>query len=103
MDSHLDLLVLTLDKDHYLTTDSWIGHALPGPGEIVGTQDWGPLTERQVRLPSGLVVEFGFVEPSWASIDPVDPTTARLVLDGCMPWADPQSLIERLIEAVQPF
>jgi hypothetical protein len=101
MDSHLDLLVLTPNKDHYITTESWISHALPSPGEIVRTRVWGALAERQVRLPSGLVVEFGFVAPSWASIDPVDPATAHLVLDGCLPLVDPGSVIERLIQAVQ--
>lgn len=100
MDSHLDLLVLTRNKDHYLTTESWVGQALPSPGEIVGTRVWGSLAERQVRLPSGLIVEFGFVGPSWASTDPVDPFTARVVDNGCVPFIDPESVIERLVEVV---
>lgn len=100
MDSHLDLLVLTRNKDYYLTTESWVGHALPSPGEIVGTRAWGQLAERQVRLPSGLIVEFGFVAPTWASTDPLDPFTARVVHNGCVPLIDPESVIERLVEVV---
>ena len=100
MDSHLDLLVLTLDKNHYVTSDSWICHALPSPGVIVEAQTWGALTELQVRLPSGLSINFGFVPPSWFSINPINPTVARLVANGCVPLADPESLIERFIESV---
>ncbi len=100
MDSHLDLLVLTLDKDHYILSESWIAHALPSAGEVVRTQVSASTTERQVRLPSGLIVEFGFTAPSWASTDPVDPVTARVVLDGCVPLVDPEGLFERLRETV---
>lgn len=100
MDSHLDLLVLTLDKKRYVTSDSWISHALPSPGVTVGAQTLGPLSELQVRLPSGLIVDFGFVPLSWALINPVNPAAARLVRDGCLPLADPEGVIERLIEAV---
>jgi predicted nucleotidyltransferase len=100
MDSHIDLLVLTTDKEHYVTTHSWIGHALSTPGEILRTTAWGPVAERQVRLPSGLIVEFAFAEPSWASTDPVAPGAARLVHEGCIPLADPKNIFERLIEVV---
>ena len=100
MDSHLDLLVLTPDTKRYVTSNSWIRHALPSSGVIVGAQTLGSLNELQVRLPSGLIVDFGFVPPSWFSIDPVDPAAAQLVRDGCRPVADPESMIERFIESV---
>ena len=52
------------------------------------TKEWGRLTERRVRLSSGLEVDFGFVDPSWTATDPVDPGTASVVLDGCQPMLD---------------
>lgn len=100
MNSHLDLLVLTLDMKRYITSNSWICHALPSSGVIVGSQTLGSLTELQVRLPSGLIIDFGFVPPSWFSINPIDPAAAQLVRDGCLPVADPESMIERFIESV---
>ena len=49
---------------------------------------------------AGLEIEFGFVRPGWASVDPVDPGTARVVADGCSPVHDPLAAFTRLIAAV---
>ncbi len=38
--------------------------------------------ERRVRLPDGLLVEFGIATPEWAAL-PVDPGTAKVITDGC--------------------
>lgn len=100
MDSDIDVVVLTPDRDRYLTSDDWVGLAIPEHGAVVRTVEWGPLTERRVRLPSGLEVEFGFVPPSWAATDPVDPGTARVALDACIPIEDQDGLFQRLLEAV---
>jgi hypothetical protein len=57
----------------------------------------GALTERRLRLPSGLEIEFGFVEPSWANVDPVDPGTAAVVLHGgLLPVYDPHGSLKLL-------
>lgn len=100
MDSDIDLVVLTNEKGRYLEDDDWVAMALGEPAEIVRRQDWGPLTERRVRLSSGLEVEFGFVPPSWATTDPVDPGTAGVVRDGCRPIEDSGAVFERLIAAL---
>jgi hypothetical protein len=97
MDSHLDLLVLTSDRKRYVQSEMWIPHALRSAGEVVRTEASGSMTERQVRLPSGLVVEFGFTSPSWASVDPVDPVSARVARDGCIPLVDTYRLFERFL------
>jgi uncharacterized protein len=99
MDSDIDVVVLTGDKVQYVTTEDWIGQAVPHGGDIVRTLEWGPLTERRVRLGSGLEIEFGFAGPSWATTDPVDPGTARVILGGCTPIVDQCGLFERLFEA----
>lgn len=96
MDSDVDLVVLTTDKDRYITDGRWVPDAVGELAELVRTQDWGPLTERRVVLRSGLEVEFGFVPPSWAGVDPADPGTARVVRDGCSPLVDPDGALARL-------
>jgi uncharacterized protein len=101
MDSDIDLVLLTSSKDRYVVGDGWVAEAVSQPAPIIRTEEWGPLTERRVRLPSGLEVEFGFATPSWASTDPVDPGTAQVVGDGCLPMVDPEGLLARLIEAVR--
>lgn len=100
MDSDIDVVVLTLSKDRFVIGNKWVVEAVSQEAKIVRTQEWGPLTERRVRLPSGMDVEFGFAPPSWASTDPVDPGTAQVVLDGCIPFVDPGGLFASLIEAV---
>lgn len=100
MDSDIDFVLLTLDTDRYVTGHDWVTVALSQSALIVGTRHWGPLTERRVRLPSGLEVEFGFGMPVWATTDPVDPSTARVVRDGCIPLLDRDDLFVRLMEAV---
>lgn len=100
MDSDLDLVILTDDRERYLSDGAWARAVLGEPAELIRTQRWGPLTERRVALPSGLEIEFGFVPPGWASVDPVDPGTARVVADRCSPLLDPQGAFTRLISAV---
>ena len=65
---------------------------------VVRRAEWGDLTERRIRLPSGLEVEFGFVEPTWADTDPADAGTAEVIADGGLSVAyDPDGLLSRLL------
>ena len=100
MSSDIDFVVLTSDKARYVADDSWIRPALGQKAELVRTAEWGPVTERRLRLSSGLEVDIGFVDPSWAATDPVDPGTAGVVLDGCIPTVDPQAILDELVRAV---
>lgn len=102
MDSDVDLVILTDDKDRYLSDSSWVQAAAGGPAEIIRTQEWGPLTERRVALPSGLEIEFGFAPRTWALTHPIDDGTARVIRDGCSPLLDPHGAFARLISAVVP-
>lgn len=47
------------------------------------------LTERRLRLASGLEVEVCIGHPSWAETDPVDAGTRRIVSDGIRVLWDP--------------
>ena len=69
MCSDVDIVVLTARTARYLADDGWVAGAVGPDAELVRTEEWGPLTERRVRLASGMEVEFGFVEPSWAATD----------------------------------
>ena len=100
MDSDVDLVILTTEKAAYSASEGWALAAVSQPVVIIRTQEWGPLTEHRIRLASGLEIEFGFAPPNWADINPVDPGTARVVLDGCVPLLDRDELFEDLIGAV---
>jgi hypothetical protein len=99
MDSDIDLVILTTEKDAYSLNETWTSLAVSQPAEFIRTQAWGPLTERRIRVSSGLEIEFGFAAPNWASTDPVDPGTAGVVSDGCIPILDRGELFQNLLEA----
>jgi predicted nucleotidyltransferase len=100
MDSDLDLVVLTTDKQRYLSDGSWVADALGDEAEIVRTQDWGQLTERRIATASGFEVELGFVDPSWAVTEPLDAGTRSVVCNGCLVLHDPVGAFERLTAAI---
>jgi hypothetical protein len=97
MDSDVDLVILTERVARHVDDSSWIPLAVGSEARLIPSQEWGELTERRVRLASGLEVEFGFVSPSWAATDPVDAGTAAVVGGGCRPILDPEGLFKRLI------
>jgi len=99
MDSDVDLVVLTTDKEAYLKDETWMREF--GGIRIIRTQDWGPLyTERRFVLPSGLEVEFGVAPPSWANTDPPDSNISGDVGSGGLRTIyDPESILARFIEA----
>ena len=100
MDSDIDLVILTTEKAAYTVSEDWASVAVSQPAELIRTHEWGPLTERRIRVASGLEVEFGFAPSSWAETDPVDPGTAGVVSDGCTPIFDRGELLQKLVEAV---
>lgn len=89
-DSDVDFIVLTPHKATYTADDGWIAVAVGQVVPVVRRAEWGVLTERRLLLPSGLEIDIGFVDPSWADIDPIDPGTAQVVSDGgLLPVHDP--------------
>ena len=92
------LILLVDDVTAYTQHADWI-HAL-GATRIVRTERQGPLTERRLALPSGLELEVGIVEPSWASVVPLDPETRRVVENGFRILHDPHRLLRSLVAAV---
>ena len=97
MDSDLDIALLAENREPFLRDDAWV-HALGGTG-LVRTRRWGPVTERRFALCSGLEVELGVAPAYWASTDPVDEGTRRVVADGAAVVYDPEGLLARLVVA----
>ena len=96
-DSDVDLVVLTSRPGRYLADDHWT--AALGDAEVVHTQGWGVLTERRLLLDGDLEVEVGITEPAWATTDPVDPGTRRVVTDGLRILHDPDGRLAALADA----
>ncbi len=97
-DSDVDLLVLATDVEVLLDDRAWFGRFGLG---LVGARDFGAIQERRIRRASGLEVEIGIGDPSWASTDPLDEGTRRVASDGLRIVADPDGLLARLSRALR--
>ena len=97
--SDIDLVLLTTDQTRYRRND-WAGElSLDQP---VRTKSWGPLTEQRFTTASGLEIEINIGPPDWASTNPVDPGTRRVVTDGARPLHDPAGTLATLLSACRP-
>jgi predicted nucleotidyltransferase len=98
MDSDVDIVLLTEDVGAYSERSAWAEEL--GAVGIVRTQTWGVLIERRLAMPSGLEVEVGIAEPSWASTAPIDQGTATVAGDGLVALHDPDGVLGELARAV---
>ncbi|MGO9322538.1 MAG: nucleotidyltransferase domain-containing protein [Solirubrobacteraceae bacterium] len=96
-ESDLDIVLLTGNPGAYVEDDGWIAEL--GARSVVRTRRWGAITERRIVLASGLELDVGIGEPSWAATTPVDPGTRRVVSDGMRIVHDPDGLLRALIAA----
>lgn len=92
-DSDVDVVLLTTDPSRYLMTDDW---ALALGATVVATRRWGVLTECRLITATGIDVEVGVGDPSWATTTPLDEGTANVARDGLVPVYDPDAVLERL-------
>ena len=99
-ESDVDLVVITREPASYTDGEVWIA-GLPG-ARLVRTQQWGPfLTERRLVLPSGLEIDVGITDRRWASTDPMDDGTARVIADdGLLTLYDPGGVLAALASSV---
>ena len=94
MDSDVDVVLLTDSPSSYVDSDDWLAEV--GAVRLVKTADSGAITERRFALPSGLEVELAVGGPAWASVEPVDDGTRRVICDGMRVLHDPEGLLARL-------
>lgn len=95
-DSDIDLVLLTADIARHTET-AWTGEL--AIGELIRTQSWGAITERRFVTATGLEVEIGIGRPDWASVNPLDPGTRRVVTDGARILHDPTGILATLLRA----
>ena len=100
LDSDVDLVLLTDRPERYLDAGDLV-RAL-GAERFVREQNWGAIEERRLRLASGLEVEVGVGEPSWAATEPVDEGTRRVVMAGARVLYDSDGLVSRLLTLFRP-
>lgn len=86
MASDVDLVILSETPRRHLDNLDFISEIAPR-GRLVRSVQWGPMHERRVRLPGGLLVEFGITAPGWAAV-PLDARTAKVLTDGCKVLTD---------------
>jgi predicted nucleotidyltransferase len=97
-DSDIDLVLLTRDITQYANI-AWADEL--ALGDLIRTQSWGPITEQRFATTTGLEVEIGIGSPDWASINPIDPGTHRVVTDGARVLHDPTGILATLLRACQ--
>ena len=94
-DSDLDLIVLSRAPADLLDRTDW--HARFGRVELVRAVDFGAITERRLRRPSGLEIEVGIGHLDWASVAPLEPGTRQVIQGGGLRILyDPDQWLARL-------
>jgi predicted nucleotidyltransferase len=104
-DSDIDLVFLTPDPLWFRRNDDWLNeidwHTIGSTIAAWRDADYGLVWSRHLRLADGTEIEFGFGPLAWASVDPIDPGTFRVISDGCRILYDPQALLQNLIIRVE--
>ena len=99
MSSDIDLLVLVDDPADRLADQRWLSDLVPH-SRFVRRRQWGPVTELRRRTRSGLHVEIGVTDPTWAA-QPLDAGTARVLADGAVTVHDPRELLTDALTVAQ--
>lgn len=105
IDSDIDLMVLSLNPSSFRKNETWLSQI---NWQRIGSfvEDWkdadyGLVWSRHVYLEDETEIEFGFGSLTWASLNPIDAGTLRVVSDGCRILDDPEKLMTRLLAEVK--
>lgn len=93
-DSDLDLVIITSNPKKYLSDRNWISKF--GSIRNIKEEDWGLVKTLRVFYKNNLEVEFNIAAVKWASIDPIDPGTKKVILDGMKILYDPAKILLNL-------
>jgi hypothetical protein len=104
-DSDIDLVVLATDAKRLQADTRWVTEIDWG---AIGTrpqrwrdEEYGAAWSRRIWLePHYGQVELTFAPLSWATTDPIDEGTRRVISEGCRILHDPDALLRRICEAV---
>jgi hypothetical protein len=105
MDSDIDLVLLATDADRIRADTTWVTeidrHEIGTRPQRWRDQEYGAAWSRRIWLePHYGQVELTFAPLSWATTDPVDDGTRRVISGGCRILHDPYALLQRICEAL---
>ncbi len=98
LNSDIDFIILSSDKTKYRENLKWLEHF--GTPNAVSKKEWGQLTSIRTIYASGLEVEFGIANLSWADVNPMDLGTRRVVSDSAKIVFDRRGLLKKLLEKI---
>lgn len=98
-DSDVDVVLMTETPQRYLQDAAWLNTF--GQVASITDEDWGMVQSRRTFYSDGFEIEFSITTPKWASIDPLDEGTRRVIADGAQILYDPDSIAAALIQAVE--
>jgi uncharacterized protein len=105
IDSDIDLMFLTNSPALFRQDETWINEIqwtnIDAEIDDWEDKDYGVVWSRHVYLNDETEIEFGFGSLSWASLEPVDAGTFRVISDGCQILYDPEYLLRKLIDTVK--
>ncbi len=104
VDSDIDLMILTDSLVLFRQDGKWVNEIRWAMDTAIATwqdKDYGVVWSRHVCLHNKTQIEFSFGSLSWASIEPVEAGTLRVISDGCQILYDPTGLLRELIDAIK--
>lgn len=97
MASDLDLVIIGDHPTQFVDHEGW--WSFVEDASLIRTQAWGSVTERRLRLPSGLELDIAVAPVAWACI-PVDAGTRRVLAHGATRLYDPAGILQGAIAAL---
>lgn len=97
-ESDIDICLLTSKTDQFIKDDTWL-QAFGVPKKI-DHEDWGAVKTLRTFFTDGVEVEFNFADSSWASTNPIDSGTFKVVSDGSRILYDPSGILAKLLKQV---
>jgi uncharacterized protein len=104
-DSDIDLMLLSSNPSKFRNSEDWINQIDWGKaGSKVKAwkdDDYGLAWSRHICLEDKTKIECSFGYLSWASTNPIDAGTCRVVSDGCRILYDPEELMAKLVSKIK--
>ena len=104
-DLEIDLIILTSNLSGYRKSQTWLDlidwQKVGSPVKDWKDVDYGLAWSGHVYLEDETEIELGFGSLKWASIDPIDTGSFRVVSDGCRIVYDSENLMNKLLAEVK--
>jgi predicted nucleotidyltransferase len=96
--SDIDIMLFVSNVEFWTNTQDWL--AIFGKIKSVKFEDWGVVKTLRTFYEEDHEVEFNITTPTWASIDPIEANTFRVISDGSKILHDPRGILANLVSAV---